>query len=242
MTNHAIHGKQWNGVWAILASQYCADKNERPRKRSRRRILHELQPLSTVPLEPKIQVQDYFISLCQRTEDAHMALEALLNSDQTPLSVEKLRRILDQGILINRRSQSGRTFLHECCTADYVDARVVHRCVQELLTRYQADPNILTTGETDGDRPAIFFSISRLMPSVTAALIQAGANSKVQVTGTFRLVSNPAETFSGTFTPVEFARRLKEEEGRLEAEKIAKPLSQYWRNRLRNLIATLSET
>ncbi|KAL3936876.1 MAG: hypothetical protein SGBAC_007900 [Bacillariaceae sp.] len=191
---------------------------------------------------PKDHIQDYFMALCQRTEDAHMALGAILDSNQTPLSVERLRRILDQGILINRRSQCGMTFLHECCTADYVDARVVHRCVQDLLTRYQADPSILATGESDGNRPAIFLAISRLMPSVAEALIQAGANLNVKVKGTFRLVSNPEKTFRGAFTPLDFARRLKEEEDGLEAEKTAKPLSQYWRKRLRDCIATLSTT
>lgn len=244
VTNHAVHGNEWKGVWGILSLRECGDGENyaRPQKRSRRKLFHHTQTFASIPPSPKDQVQDYFISLCQRTEDAHMALTALLDSNRTPLSVERLRKVLDQqgGVMINRRSQAGRTFLHECCTADYVDARVVHRCVQELLTKYNADPNVLTSGDANGNRPTLFFAISRLMPSVTEALIQAGANLKVKVTGNFGLVSNPEQTFSGTFTPLEFARRLMKEEDKAEEKKATKSLSPYWRKQLRECVAILS--
>jgi hypothetical protein len=235
--HHAVEHRPWDGLWDIIFRHDFAPNASRcrPSKRSRR---DNVQPIST----PKAHVEDLYITMCQKTEDAHMSLCTMLDSDQTPLSLARLRRILNvDGVLINRRSQAGRTFLQECCTADYVDARVVLGCIRELIGVHGANPNIFTTGERDGDRPALFFAISRLMPSVVEALLKAGASLTVKVVSRFCLVSDPSRTFSGSFTPLEFARQLQEEEEEGSVQS-CKALSPYWTRMLHDCIQILSDS
>eukprot|EP00980_Cylindrotheca_fusiformis_P023950 scaffold11242_cov106-Cylindrotheca_fusiformis.AAC.4 len=231
--NHTVENRPWDGVWGILFRRDFASKEVLQGRSKRAKRHHNAHALSSY----KARVEALYISMCQRTEDAHMSLLSMLDSRQTPLSVVRLRRHMADGVLINRRSQAGRTFLHECCTADYVDARVVLQCVRELVNVYGADPNMFTKGESDGDRPPLFFAISRLMPTVVAALLDAGASIHLKVKGHFRLVSDPSMTISGIYTPLEFALKLQEAE---RSQQRPKGLSFYWTKRLHECVKVLS--
>lgn len=230
--NHAVENRPWNGVWGIFLQRDFHRNGER-QSRSKRARRHHSQPILTC----KAQTEELYADLCQKTEDAHMSLHAMLDSDQTSLSLVRLRGLMNGRVLVNRRSQAGRTFIQECCTADYVDARVVLQCVRELLDVHGANPNMLTKGEKDGDRPALFFAISRLMPTLVEALLIAGASREAKVKGRFRLVSDPSATIDGAFTPLEFAEKLKEAESTRQGPS---SLSSYWTRMLHECVKLLS--
>uniref|UniRef100_A0A7S4I6F4 Uncharacterized protein n=1 Tax=Odontella aurita TaxID=265563 RepID=A0A7S4I6F4_9STRA len=212
---------------------------QRPTRSSKRqRLLRDRT--QTDPTQARDEVQAAHLSLCERTDDAHSALASLVENSDEPLSLLRLRRIFrDCGpdLAMNRRSQWGRTFLIECCAANFVCESVILRCVQEVAGRRGTDPNVWTRAEhPDAERPAIFFAVARVMPSVVRYLIEeAGASLAVEVTGRFRLVSNPSESIQGTFTPLGFAKALREAEvgsfGRSHP---------YWFSKLNKIIRMLS--
>lgn len=214
------------------------------RASKRQRVLRDRT--QTDPAKARGEVRAAHLSLCERTDDAHAALASTVENSDEPLSLPRLRRILrDCGggpggrylLAMNRRSQWGRTFLVECCAANFVSESVILRCVQEVAGRSGTDPDVWTCAEhPDADRPAIFFAVARVMPSVVRHLIEeAGVSLTVKVTGRFRLVSNPTESIEGTYTPLGFAKALCEAEvgsfGRSHP---------YWFSKLKKIIRMLS--
>lgn len=215
-TRHAVH--KWTGLWTlILKEEYdtskldkeCLTWNSSPKQRSSKRQRR-------TPLTVREQITEIHLSWCAQTDDAHMALAAMTESQQCPLSLKHLRNTLvdTPNLRINRRSHCGRTFLQVCCAADYVDERVVLRCVRELVEAYGADPNVFTKAEfPDADRPVLFFAVARVMPNVVEYLIQKGASLEATVTGHFRLISDPSKrVYMSDCTPLGFAKVLKDAE------------------------------
>ena len=282
-TNHAVHNK-WETLWSLVLERDFQGHNASVATSQDRLSSNPQSPRSCKRLRrslagrnPRDIVKNLYTTMCNRTDDAHMALVAMAKSEHMPLTLKRLQTILRQGILddnpkrkqqvttsrsqrilINRRSPLGRTFLHACCAADYVDERVVVRCVRDLLRPSggdddmegcRADPNVFTSEEYPyADRPALFFAISRVMPSVVQELINAGASLTVRVSGMFRLVSNPRQSFSGTFTPLEFACRLQQVEARMpystkvqeeRSSKKGSGLPPYWMRKLSKCIEIL---
>lgn len=238
--HHAVNKKYWEALWSIILQQQYGSTAP-----------FMISPVSTTPTSPRTSkrvkrslhpmeaVRMAHMGLCIQTDDAHAALVNYANSEDEPLSLTRLRTILtNRPVLVNRRSSySGRTFLHACCAADYVNEGVVLRCIQYLMEHHGADPNLPCAGESPlANPPPLFFAISRVMPSVIKALLRGGADQDAQVTGRFRLVSNPSQTFSGTFTPLEFAHKLREEEGSQDNS-----LPMYYMRKLTACIQILSE-
>jgi len=277
--HHAVHHKHWEGLLALISSRGYNLVSSSSSQPTAATVL--FRPTSKRRRQrPTLEaIQDAHTLLRNRTDDAHVALVAMADSVQEPLTLARLRRVLATGgsknsradnqnsknkmnqhsvssisrILIDRRSSFGRTFLHACCAADYVNEGVVWRCVRLLLQDHGADPNKFTTAEhPDANRPALFFAISRVMPKVVQELVSQGASVTVPVSGCFRWVSDPARMFTGTFTPLEFARHLRDmeemgsshqsNEGRslLETQR-KKHLPKYWMRKLNECISILEK-
>lgn len=224
-TLHAVHNEPWSSLWfLLLQNEYGGGLHPARRLasttgRASKRLRSEFQARTVV--------RETHIMLCENTDDAHCALMATAVNEYEPLTLKRLRSIMSEhgrpSLLVNRRSPWGRTFLMECCAADFVDEGVVLRCVRELVENHGAGPNVLTRNEHPfADRPVLFFAIARVMPSVVEYLIHAGASLHVEVTGQFRLVSAPLEGLHGTFTPLGFARALKDAESRLPVYYVSK--------------------
>lgn len=228
-TKNAVCNNPWKDLWLLILERDFGVCSLRASKRRRRITVSS----------PKEAVEEMYIRMCGRTDDAHLAL--LYTANMELLTLKRLRRYLGNDpskLLINRRSPSGRTFLQVCCAAKYADERAVLRCVKELVNEYRADPNVFANGEQPhADRPALFFAISRVMPSVLNELIQAGACLQIKVNGSFRMVSDPDRSFSGSYTPFEFARKLQA----VETASQQRHLPAYWMRKLSNCIAILSE-
>jgi len=205
------------------------DAPGKQQRREQRRCSKRQKREPQQQLSSRMEVERRHVALNCRTDDAHATLAAMTfsscepssSSSQPPsagkkcavLSLKRLRACLDRHVPldIDRRSpESGRTFVQMCCAADFVNEAVVRRCVEELTSpRRGADPNVYTRGEYPfADRPAVYFAISRLWPSVVECLASNGASMSVRVRGRFRLVSEPSQTFEGNFTPLKFALRL----------------------------------
>lgn len=225
-----------SGIGASSSSTASAQRPTRASKRQR--LLRDRS--HTDPTQARDEVKAAHLSLCDRTDDAHSALAHILDNSDEPVSLPRLRRIFrDCGpdLAMNRRSQWGRTFLIEVCSANYVTEAVILRCVQEVAGRRGTDPDVWSRREHPyADRPAIFFAVARVMPSVVRYLVEeAGASLTVEVTGRFKLVSNPTESFEGTYTPLAFAKALREAE--MGSFRRSHP---YWFSKLNKIIRMLS--
>jgi len=234
MTRYMVyHSSNWNELWSLILREYqrdgisssssssssspsrimriggggCGKLRNSPRRTSKRH--------NSMVRVAREEVREAHLLVCGRTDDVHMELVKMGESNTTPLTLKRLRQILSsadgQLIRVNRRSQFGRTFLVECCAVDYSREGDILRCIKELVEKYGADPNIYTNDEYPyADRPVLYFAISRLMPRIVQYLVyNAGACLDVKVTGCFRLVSNISTMFYGTYSPLSFAKALK---------------------------------
>mmetsp|Transcript_2790 Transcript_2790/g.7815 ORF Transcript_2790/g.7815 Transcript_2790/m.7815 type:complete len:417 (+) Transcript_2790:128-1378(+) len=260
--NHAIKEKPGDGLWSLILNRdYHATTTTT--SSGERRVSPKRRRRTALDL-----VKDLHCLRRSRTEDAHAALLVMADSRREPLTLARLRMLIGNGqsrpdplttldspkshgsnqesnqqrIFINQRSQFGRTFLHAVCSAS-VNEAVLARCVRHLLREHGADPTLITTAEHPyADRPALFFAVSRVMPKVVQELVDAGASLKVQVSGRFRLVSDPSRGFDGTFTALEFAAKLKHaEEENASLSPSCEKLPAYWMRKLGACITILSK-
>jgi len=192
------------------------------------------------------KVRDVHVATCNATDDVHVAVATMAASKDEPLSKRRLRSAIvscasssfsaslstpppSRRIFANRRSPyTGRTLLHAVVASDYGSESVILGCVRELCEQYGADPNVRTNAEHPfADRPVLYFAISRAMPSLVEYLIERcrmmsrtdsiEALLGVCVSGKFPSACSSHHTFEGTFNPLQFARRLRQEEYTIRA-------------------------
>lgn len=131
------------------------------------------------------------------------------------LTLPRLRAILHRygNICINQRSRNGETFLVECCRARHASERIILNCITELIVVHHANPNYPAfEGATRATVPALVIAAARGMPSVVKYLLSVGAILNQEGTSRFRLHSNPSKSIRGTYSPLDFAKRMREEE------------------------------
>ncbi|CAB9508094.1 expressed unknown protein [Seminavis robusta] len=208
---------------------------------------------------PRHSVQEEHLELIARTEEMYYQAEELAdpfngdarkgqmrqciaqNKRPNVLTLTKLRQLLQRfaPVDISRVSPcTGRTLLQVVCCGDMDEGPTVS-CAEYLLQHYDADPNQFSTREEPhGNRPALFFAISRAMPKLVQTLIDAGASLTTTISGKFRRTFDATQSIEGVFTPSEFALAIKQVEVIDAQRPVASP---YWVSRLNVVIRTLRE-
>ena len=158
-------------------------------------------------------------SACDRTESAILQLSEMAHDKHHPLSLARLRAIfrdLGPTLRINQRAKIGGTFLVEVVRARYVSDSVILRCVKELIEVRKADPNVPAAeghpGYEGSSLPPLVVAAGRGLPTVVKYLLHAGASIHDKGTSRFRLYSKPTKTVSGTYTPLDFSKAMKDAE------------------------------
>jgi hypothetical protein len=131
------------------------------------------------------------------------------------LNLSRLRAIFHRygNVNINQRSRNGETFLVECCRARHISERVIVHCITELVSVHHANPNIPAfEGSTRATVTALVVAAARGMPSVVKYLLSVGAVIHQEGTCRFRCHTNPNKSIRGTYTPLDFAKRMRETE------------------------------
>jgi len=148
-------------LWSMILTEYTPPPptHSKSKSKSKSKTTHS-QPLrSSKRLRRntiKEQVQDCHTLLMDRTYIAYYALDEMVSSSKTPLSLRNLRWIYNHygPILrcnqyqnpysmggVSHRSpggQSSGTFLMACCRARYCHERVILKCVKELVEQHGA--------------------------------------------------------------------------------------------------------
>lgn len=211
-------------LWTMILNEYTLKINVNKRKdytnvgkksktieTTQRRASKRLCHRRTV----KKEVQEMHLRLHEQSETAHYLLAELAHSKKKSLSLKHLRYILKNhgGPLIryNRGATIGGTFLVECCRARFVKESVILSCVKELIEKCGASTDV-SSGNAKGGLTPLCIASARGMPSVVKYLLKAGASIDRKSTGSFRLYSNPNKSITGTFTPLEFAKAMREAE------------------------------
>mmetsp|Transcript_8725 Transcript_8725/g.10071 ORF Transcript_8725/g.10071 Transcript_8725/m.10071 type:complete len:184 (+) Transcript_8725:49-600(+) len=152
-----------------------------------------------------------------------------ISKTPNPLSLGRLRGIFNNYgpiLNINQRSAIGGTFLVDCLRSRYVTERVILTCVKELIEKYGASPNVSATEGAQYNSvrkkqkkdqnllPPLVVAAARGMSSIVEYLIQDNIGTLTDIEGTsrFRLFTNPKKSISGTYTPLDYAKKMKEAE------------------------------
>jgi len=160
-------------------------------------------------------IHAYYVLRDQTEMAIQDVAELCISSKSQKLTLPRLRATLHRygTININQRSRNGETFLVECCRARHVSERIILHCVTELITVHHANPNYPAfEGTTRATVPALVIAAARGMPSIVKYLLSVGAIPTQEGTSRFRLHTHPSKSIRGTYTPLDFARRMREEE------------------------------
>lgn len=219
----AIHNQIENDrstLWEIILSEYQPvttvnsilnnkekTTNRRESSRLRRRSVKE-------------EVIYSHKALCDRTESAIYQMSEMANDKKNPLTLARLRSTLyTMGpiLRVNLRAKTGGTLLVEILRSRYVSNHgVILRCVKEIIEKHGADPNVPAAegrpGQMGSALTPLVVAAGRGMPAVVSYLINAGASIHEKGTTRFRLYSKPTKTIGGTYTPLEFAKALRDAE------------------------------
>jgi len=208
-----LGGYYLNGSGSSTVKAYRARTQRRSSKRLRRTTARE------DVIHAHFVIRDSTEMALQEVAD--MAISKI----PKPLSLARLRGVLTNYgpiLHINQRSAHGGTFLVDCCRARCVKESVILVCVKELIVKYGASPDVPATEgasykhlkkKNHNTLPPLVIAASRGMHTIVKYLLK---NSSVSITekGTsrFRLFMNPKKSICGTYTPLEFAEKMKEAE------------------------------
>jgi len=202
---------------AILSEDYgCIDRMGGEKKR---RLSERLKRTM------KGKVRDAHIQFCDRNDIVHYVISEMAHSRKVSLNLQRIRKVFrDYGPILgcNHRSKIGGTFLIECCRARYVTERVILACIKELVEKHGSLPNVSSSEISNINRNVdyiypICIASARAMPKVCQYLIQKGASVNIKGTGRFRLKFNPRKSIYGTYTPLRFAKVMRENETKFGA-------------------------
>lgn len=134
---------------------------------------------------------------------------------------------------INYSGNGFGTFLIEVCRARYVSQRQILNCVKYLVETAKADVNVpssqiisdsssskvaaaqrgssSSTAATAGVYP-LGIVAARGMPMVLRYMLENGGDVQRKMTGRFRLSGDARKSVHGTFTPLEFAVKMRDAE------------------------------
>ena len=213
LNNYGKKRKKSNPTFATSNPRLTSMKSLQaaPRRISRR--IHERRTM-------KQRVQEAHLRLIEKTEVAHYYVTEMAHSQTNSLSLKALRSTFNQygGPLIryNHRALVGGTFLIECCRARHIKESVIVSCAKELLEKCGANPNVSSgVGPAEngkGGLTPLCIASARGMSLLVRYLLKRGASKELKGTGSFRLFSNPNKSISGTFTPIEFAKTMRNAE------------------------------
>ncbi len=141
-----------------------------------------------------------------------------------PLSLARLRGVLNNyGPMLNidQRSAIGGTFLVDCCKARCIKEGTILACIKELIEKYGASAAVPATEGSSYQRitkkhntlPALVVASARGMVKVVQYLIEKDPYMvETAGSGRFRLMKNPKKSISGTYTPLQFATKMRDAE------------------------------
>jgi len=210
---------QNEGLWNHVLGEYqtltaaSSSGSSSAKCRSPTRISKRLK------LSPKYAVARAHQSLHQRMEYAHLALTELTHQREQPLTVKRLRAILERWkpLRVNQRAEVGGTLLIECIRARFVHEKVILECARLLIQEWSAQPDVATgsgpgSGGAGGLTP-LCIAAARGMPSVVAYLLdEAKASASIAGEGRFKLWGNQHKTVAGSYVPAEWASKMLEAE------------------------------
>lgn len=158
-----------------------------------------------------------------QTEMALDAVEDLARKEDAtkPLSLTRLRGILKKYgpvVNVNQRSEDGDTFLVSCCLAEGVTEAVILACVKELIEKYNADPNVEAFYDCSGKliMGCLLAAVCRGFPTIVKYLLEntTVATDKLYTAriGLLRAYPHPPKYIEGTFSALEFAEKLNEDD------------------------------
>lgn len=158
-----------------------------------------------------------------QTEMALDAVEDLARKEDAtkPLSLARLRGILKKYgpvVNVNQRSEDGDTFLVSCCLAEGVTEAVILACVKELIEKYNADPNVEAFYDCSGKliMGCLLAAVCRGFPTIVKYLLEntTVATDKLYTAriGLLRAYPHPPKYIEGTFSALEFAEKLNEDD------------------------------
>jgi len=150
------------------------------------------------------------------TEIAYYYLTELCTSKKNRLSRNNLCSLLHEygpHLRMNHLTNTGGTFLVECCRARYVRECTILKCVEELVGNWGACVALATNESRRCQLTALSVASARGMPAVVRYLLKEDANREARSTGRFRLHSNARKTISCQHaTPLEFATKMRDAE------------------------------
>jgi len=217
LVSKEYRGLQNDGLWSSVLGEYQlipgassleAGSTKSPTRTSKRLKLNSVSSVARA-----------HESLRQRMEYAHLALTELTHQKDKPLTVKRLRAILEQWrpLRVNQRAEVGGTLLIECIRARFVHERVILECARLLIDEWSAHADVATgagpgAGGAGGLTP-LCIAAARGMPLVAAYLLnEAKANPSLAGEGRFKLWGNQHKSVAGSYVPVEWASKMLEAE------------------------------
>ena len=217
--------KERDALWSFILPEYGAETTSslswsasvRQRRMSKRQ---------------RRTMRGYVISahklLCQRMDAAHFALNEVVYSKQSPLTVGKLRAILKRHgpvLRINHRATIGGTLLVECCRARFVRESVILACVKELCEKFNADPDTATgagpgVGGAGGLTPLCVVAARGMASVVRYLACSAGASVLIEGHGRFMTYGSKSKSITGSFNPLVWAEAMHNAEVSLGVEEL----------------------
>jgi len=219
----AIHNQvenDRNTLWEIILSEYKPVNTANSIRNSKEETTNRRESIRLRRRSVKEEVIYSHKTLCDRTELAIFQLSEMVNDKKNPLTLAKLRSTLytmGPVLRVNLRAKIGGTLLVEVLRSRYVSNHgVILRCVKEIIEKHGADPNVPAAegrpGQMGTALTPLVIAAGRGMPAVVSYLIDAGASIHEKGTTRFPLYSKPTKTVSGTYTPLEFAKALRDAE------------------------------
>lgn len=207
----ACHVLESNTLWeAVLNGDYGTELYQIRHKRNTRGASKRRRQ------SPIFRVKNAHFLVKMNTDLAYYDLEEATNTPNRPLTVGRLKSILDEygpHLRINDRTKVGGTFLVACCRARYTRECHIRQCVELLIETHDADTSLATMESAQSRLTALCVAAARGMPTVVKYLLEKGASRTETSTGRFRLHTNARRSVKCTnATPIEFAQSMREAE------------------------------
>ena len=209
-------------LWSMILTEYVYNKTL-PFKKTTAQPKRSSKRLHRKTSKEEVQVKHRL--LCDRTYIAFYALDEMVHSSKTPLSLKNLRWIFENYGPILRCNQyhnlqskgsykgmgdSCGTFLVLCCRARHCKESIILNCVKELIEKHGALPDVYDINGKSSTcmTTPLCIASARGFPSIVRYLIKAGASLHTKGTDSIAVLDRPHKRIHGTFTPYEFANKM----------------------------------
>jgi len=175
---------------------------------------------------PIHRVREAHLLIRDNTEIAFYYLAEHAASKSNPLSLAKLRSLIDEygpHLRLNQTVSSGGLFLVEVCRARHVKEATILQCVKELVETKRALLNLSTYESSQSSQTALCVASVRAMPNVVKYLLQRGSSCEIKCSGRFRLHTLPKKTLKcKSVTPLQFCKEMEAAEREAGASETAR--------------------